>query len=162
MIAASFLPEYDHEMAGLRKVLELIPEDKYDWKPHDKSMTVLDLGAHLATIPSWIFPTINDDEIDFHNFKAPAKPTNKAEILARFDADVVAAREVLASASDETMMKIWTARAGDHVVFSMPKVAVYRSMVMNHMIHHRAQLTVYLRMNNIPIPGLYGPSADAN
>jgi uncharacterized damage-inducible protein DinB len=161
MIAQSMLGEFDHEMNNLRKVLERVPEDKPSYAPHPKSMPMARLAGHLAELTDWLTMTLATDELDFAKGEyRPFAPSTRAELLARFDRGVAASREALAGATDQQMMANWTLKNGDTVYFTMPRVAVIRSMVLNHIIHHRAQLGVYLRMNDIPIPGLYGPSAD--
>ncbi len=161
MIAASMLPEFDHEFATLRTALERVPEDKPDFRPHEKSMPLAQLAGHLAEIPGWVNVTVETDELDFEaGGYEPYHMTSKADLLARLDEGVAKARECLAGASDEQLMQNWTMRTGDQVHMSMPKVAVLRSFVLNHMVHHRAQLGVYLRLNDIPVPSTYGPSAD--
>ena len=161
MIAQSFLPEFDHEFALLRTTLERVPEDKPDYKPHEKSMPLSKLAGHLAEIAAWMGPSVDADVLDFAtmNWEAYIMTTRK-DLLATFDANVKAARETLAAASDEKLMGMWTMRTGDQVHMTMPKVAVVRGFIMNHMIHHRAQLGVYLRLNGIAVPSIYGPSAD--
>ena len=160
-IAQSLLPEFDHEFATLRKTLERVPDGKMDYSPHPKSMNMSRLAGHLAELPGWVNATIEQDELDFAKmgYSAPM-PATAAECVASLDAALAKARPALAGASDADMMKPWTLRQGDTVFFTMPKVAVLRSFVMNHMIHHRAQLGVYLRLNDVPVPGSYGPSAD--
>lgn len=161
MIAQSLLPEFDHEFATLRVALERVPEDRHDFKPHDKSMSLAQLAGHLAELPAWTGPTLLEDELDFANSDyQPYFMTTRDELLELFDKNVAQARETLAGASDETMMSNWTMKTGDQVHFTMPKVAVFRSFIMSHMIHHRAQLGVYLRLNDVPVPQTYGPSAD--
>lgn len=160
-IAQSLLPEFDHEFATLRKTLERVPEGKMDYAPHAKSMKMGRLAGHLAELPGWVNSTIELDELDFAKFDyKPTMPATAAEVVAALDKALAKARPVLASVSDADLMKPWTLRQGEQVFFTMPKVAVIRSFVMNHMIHHRAQLGVYLRMNDVPVPGSYGPSAD--
>lgn len=161
MIAESMLPEFDHEFATLRTALERVPEDKPDFQPHAKSMTLSRLAGHLAEIPAWVDATLLTDELDFAAGEyEPYMMTSRAQLLEKFDAEVAKARATLAATSDETMMSPWTMRSGDQIHMTMPKVAVLRSFVMNHMIHHRAQLGVYLRLNDVPVPQTYGPSAD--
>ncbi|HEV2854265.1 MAG TPA: DinB family protein [Thermoanaerobaculia bacterium] len=161
-ISQALLPEFDQEMAGTRKTLERIPMDKYDWTPHTKSFNMGKLATHVATLPGWASMTVQTDELDLSQpFEQPQPKTNE-ELLAIFDQSSSEARNAIAGVSDEQLMKPWTLRMGDKVIFTMPKIAVIRGMVMNHIIHHRAQLTVYLRLNDIPVPGLYGPSADEN
>ena len=160
-IAQSLLPEFDHEFATLRKTLERVPEGLGGFKPHEKSMEMARLAGHLTELAGWANATIEQDELDFATSPyKPFVPASTAELVAKLDAVVAKARPVLAATSDADMMKPWTLRQGDRVMFTMPKVAVLRSFVMNHMIHHRAQLGVYLRLNDVPVPGTYGPSAD--
>ena len=164
MISQSMLPEFDHEMANLRKTLERVPEGKPDFRPHAKSMTLSRLAGHLAEIPTWATMTIEQDELDINPVQGPKYEPyimkSRGELLAKFDADLERAREKLAGATDDRMMATWTLKSHGQTALAMPRVAVLRSFVMNHMVHHRAQLGVYLRMNDVPVPGLYGPSAD--
>lgn len=162
--AALLLPELDHESASTRRVLERVPEDKLDWRPHPKSMTLGGLAAHLAEIPTWIAATFDADQLDFAPVDGPAYQTKAytkvADLLADYDANVAAARSSLAASRDEDYPKPWSLLAGGQVLFTMPKGAVLRSFVFSHSVHHRAQLGVYLRLLDIPVPGVYGPSAD--
>lgn len=159
-ISDTLLPEFDMEMASTRKTLEQIPEDKFAWKPHEKSFTLQKLAVHVATLPAWLTTTVKNDFLDvaapFPKFPAE----NRKAILDLFDKSAAEARATLAATSDAELFKTWSLKNGDAVIFSMPKVAVIRSFMMNHLIHHRAQLGVYLRLNDVPVPGLYGPSAD--
>ncbi|MFN7936856.1 MAG: DinB family protein [Bryobacteraceae bacterium] len=163
-IAASLLPEFDQEMATVRKVLERIPDDKLEYTPHAKSMSFARLAGHVAEMVGWLADTMKHDSFDV----APADgqkfeafvPKSSAELMAAFEKNSVAAREALAAGTDEAMMKTWSLLSGGKVLFSMPRVACVRSMILNHIIHHRGQLSVYLRLNDIPVPSLYGPSAD--
>ena len=157
------LPEFDREMANTRKTLERIPEDKLDWKPHEKSMTLRSLATHLSNLVSWAVHTIEKEELDAAPEGQPlrAKPVESVqEALETFDKNVAAAREAIAAASDEHLMKPWTLLAAGRTIFTQPRAGVLRGMIMNHTIHHRAQLSVYLRLNDVPVPSLYGPSAD--
>ena len=151
-------------MANTRKTLERIPDDKLGWKPHEKSMTLGRLSGHIAELPGWAASTINQDSIDIAPVGAPpqqgATAKSRQEALDMFDAKVADARAAIAGVSDEQLMKPWTLLAGGKSLMTMPKIAVLRGFVMNHTIHHRAQLGVYLRLNDIPVPSLYGPSAD--
>jgi len=160
----ALLPEFDTEMASTRKVLERVPVDKADYKPHAKSGSLGWLALHVADLPQWVVETIHKDELDFAPPGAPRPAPQKIEtrekLLASFDGKVAAGRAAIAGASDEHLAKQWTLKAGGHTIFSMPRSAVLRSFVMNHIIHHRAQLGVYLRLNDVPVPGMYGPSAD--
>ena len=163
-IAGSMLPEFDHEMGTTRRVLERVPEADASWKPHPKSTGLGALAIHLATIPSWIGPTLEEPELDFAapaNAKyGPPAFTSTADLLARFDANVRQARERMAAAPDPAMAEPWTLRTGAHVIFTLPRTVVMRNFIMNHMIHHRGQLTVYLRLRDVPLPSVYGPTAD--
>ena len=163
-IGQSMLPEFDQEMQSTRKVLERLPDDNWSWKPHDKSGTVGWYAGHIATLPGWTTMTINTEQLDYAPVDGPGyqppKIENREQTLANFDKEVGEARAALASVSDEDMMKGWTLLAGGQTIFTMPRVACIRGMVMNHLIHHRGQLTVYYRMLGIPVPGLYGPSGD--
>ena len=163
-ITASLLPEYDQEIAGVRRTLERVPADKFGWKPHRKSGSMLWLAGHLANLPTWGTLTVNRDELDMvpggKPMEPPPPPADTAELVASFDKNATEARAAIAGASDADLMKPWSLLSNGSVLFTMPKAAVLRSFVMNHLIHHRAQLGVYLRMNDIPVPSLYGPSAD--
>ena len=160
----ALLPEFDHEMANTRKTLDRVPDDKFDWKPHTKSMAMGTLATHVALIPEWAGMTLNTPQFDVHPVGGPEmRPPvfkTRAEVLAHFDKSAADARAALAGASDEALMTPWSLLSAGTPIFTMPRVAVLRSMIMNHMIHHRAQLGVYLRLNDIPVPALYGPSAD--
>jgi uncharacterized damage-inducible protein DinB len=163
-ISKNLLPEFDDEMSKTRTVLERCPEAKFSFKPHPKSGTLIWLATHLANMPAWTVFTMSSDSFDYAPPGAPPPKdtpiTSVKQLLATFDKCVADGRAALEGASDDSMMKPWSLLAGGKTIFTMPKVAVYRSMIMNHMIHHRAQLTVYLRLNDVPVPGLYGPSAD--
>jgi uncharacterized damage-inducible protein DinB len=162
-INQSLLGEFDHEMASARKSIERVPDDKFGWKPHTKSMTMGALAGHIAMIPSWAKMTLETPQFDVSPGGQPVQQPQlktRAEVLAFFDKAVPEARAAIAGASDETMMQPWALLNGGKTVFSMPRVAVLRSMIMNHMVHHRAQLGVYLRLNDLPVPAIYGPSAD--
>ena len=159
-ISASLLPEYDHEMSITRKTLERIPNEKFDWAPHPKSMTVVRLTSHLAHIPYWAVMTISHDTLDLAAGPPMAPVANQAAALVDFDKNVAAGREAIAACSDETWMKPWSLMMGEKTLMTLPKIAVVRSWVMNHNVHHRAQMGVYLRLLGIPVPAVYGPSAD--
>jgi uncharacterized damage-inducible protein DinB len=163
-ISKALLPEFDQEMANTRKTLERVPDDKPDWKPHQKSMTMARLAGHVAEMPGWAVFTIEKDFLDIAPVGAPpqqgATAKSRQENLEMFDKNVAAARSAIAGASDDRLLKPWSLLMGGKTIFTMPRIAVLRGMVMNHAIHHRAQLGVYLRLNNIPVPAIYGPSAD--
>ena len=159
--ADTILPEFDHEMASTRKVLERVPEDKLDWQAHPKSHTIGWNANHLAEIPSWVEMTITKTSLDIDppggpRYQSP-KLTSRQEILAVFDKNIATARKALAQVKDEEMGKMWSLMYGGKPLFTMPRTAVIRSFVLNHMIHHRAILCVYLRLNDIPVPGMYDP-----
>jgi uncharacterized damage-inducible protein DinB len=163
-ISDSLLPEFDQEMVGTRKTLERVPDDKLDWKPHPKSFAMGPLATHITNMLGWTVDTIAKDSFDISPPGAPPYKEEPAasnkELLAKFDKNVVAARAALVGASDETLLKPWSLLAGGKTLFTMPRIACIRGFVMNHIIHHRAQLGVYLRLNDIPVPSIYGPSAD--
>lgn len=163
-IGQMMLGEFDQEMQNTRKTLERCPDEKWTWKPHDKSGTVGWLAGHIATMPGWTAVTLNTEQLDYAPVDGPAyqppKIENRKDLLAEFDKNVAEARAALATASDAEMMKPWTLLAGGKTVFTLPRVACIRTMIFNHVIHHRAQLTVYFRLLGIPVPALYGPSAD--
>jgi uncharacterized damage-inducible protein DinB len=166
-IGQSMLGEFDQEMQNTRKTLERVPDEKWNWKPHDKSGTLGWLAGHIATLPGWATMTIQTEEFDYapvggkSSYQQP-KTENRKDLLAAFDKESAEARAALASVSDEDMLKTWKLLAGGQEIFAMPRVAVLRGVVMNHLIHHRAQLGVYFRLIGVPVPGLYGPSADEN
>ena len=157
---AALLPEFDQEMANTRRTLERIPEDKFDWRPHEKSYTLHELAAHLAEIPQWTEVSVNQDLFDMDQPYERVIPETKEEILAHFDTKVAEARAVLEGATAEQLAGMWSFKMGGEVAFSMPKAAVVRSFILSHNIHHRAQLGVYLRLLDVPVPAIYGPSAD--
>jgi uncharacterized damage-inducible protein DinB len=158
------LPEFDHEMANTRKTLERVPDEKFSWKPHEKSMTLGGLATHLANIPNWTKNTFDVDELDVAPPGAPpyrleeAKST--AELLEAFDKNVTEARAALEAATDEKWQGKWSLLMTGKTIFTLPRPAVFRGFIMSHSIHHRAQLGVYLRLLDVPVPSIYGPSAD--
>src|SRR5262249_678468 len=151
-------------MANTRKTLERVPEDQFDWKPHQKSTALGGLATHIANLPSWVSLTIKQSEFDLAPpGQGPVRvppATTKQELLDAFGGNREAGREALAAASDEHLMATWSLLSGGNTLFTLPRAAVLRSFVMNHIIHHRAQLGLYLRLLDIPVPALYGPSAD--
>lgn len=162
-ISQALLPEFDNEMQNTRKMLERVPEDKPDFKPHAKSMPLARLAAHVAELPSWAVNAIEQSSLDLTPPDGGYKPvfmTSRQALLDTFDKHVKDARAAIAGASDEHLMQIWSLIFQGKTVLQLPRAAVLRGVVMNHIIHHRAQLGVYLRMNDIAIPGMYGPSAD--
>ena len=155
----ALLPEFDHEMSVTRKVLERVPGDRFEWKPHPKSMSFGALAQHVANLPMWGAMTLTKSELDLGG-PQPLPAPSRAELLAGFDQRVNETRALLAAVSDAELMVPWTLKRDGHTIFSMPKAAVWRSFVLSHLIHHRAQLSVYLRLNDVPVPSMYGPSAD--
>ena len=156
----ALLPEFDHEMTTTRKLLERVPEDKFDWKPHVKSFSLGQLAQHVATIPMWGGVTVSQTELDVAGGERPAEMKTRAEILAAFDTNVSSTRAAITGKSDAELMVPWALKSGAHTIFSMPRAAVWRSFVVSHLIHHRGQLSVYLRLLDVPLPSIYGPSAD--
>ena len=163
-ISASLLPELDMEMANTRKTLERIPEDKFEFQPHQKSMTMIRLATHVAGMVGWGRDTVTSDSFDVAPVGGQPYKEEPAEsvtaLLEKFDKNLAGFREALASASDADLMANWSLLMGGKAIFTMPRIACLRGMIFNHLIHHRAQLCVYLRMNDVPVPALYGPSAD--
>lgn len=162
-IKDALLPEFDHEMGTTRRLLDRAPEQAFDWKPHDKSMTLGGLSSHLANIPHWCTAILGAPVMDLAAIPEDARPkpaTSRVALLAKFDETVAEARARLATATDAELLSPWTLKQGDQEVFTLPRVAALRSFVMNHSIHHRGQLSVYLRLNNVPLPSIYGPTAD--
>lgn len=159
-INQGLMNELQNEAKTTRKVLERIPAEKFDWKPHEKSMSMGVLATHIAEMFGWFPPTLEQDELDFAKGYEQAKPATTEELVALLDKNIAAAMESLKNIDDETFMKSWTLRNGEQVYFELPKVAVSRTFIMNHIMHHRGQLSVYLRLNDIPVPSIYGPSAD--
>lgn len=160
MNGAMMIPEFDHEFAETRRALERVPEDKFDWKPHEKSFSLHQLAGHVAEIPQWVPVTLQMDLFDLDEPYERVVPETKEEILAHFDQGVAAARALIESATGDQLMSTWSMKKGGEVTLSMPKAAVLRSFILNHNVHHRAQLGVYLRMLDVPVPSHYGPSAD--
>lgn len=161
-IADTMLPELDQEMASTRRTLERVDDSKLAWKPHEKSMTLGRLASHIAELPGWSVSTLQDELFDMAAPGAykPADLGSRQEILALFDQCVADTRAILAKTGDAKMMEPWSLRRGEQTIFTMPRAIVLRSWLFNHVIHHRGQLTVYLRMTGSLVPSIYGPSAD--
>jgi uncharacterized damage-inducible protein DinB len=160
-IRDSLLPEFDHEMALARKVIERVDPAQFGWKPHEKSMTLGRLATHVAEIPAWGQTILNDAEFDIGTSDySPRSLASVDEILAALDANVKKVRALLEAKADGELLGTWTLKNKGTTVFGMPRVTAFRSWVMNHVIHHRGQLTVYLRQTGSPVPSIYGPSAD--
>lgn len=160
----ALLPEFEHEMSTTRKTLERVPEDKVDWKPHNSSMPMGRLAGHIAEMAGFVSATFSGDSLDFAPPGGqPMQPTvmkSRQQLLDIFDKNVAGARAAIAKANDEELQKTWTLLNGGKTFFAMPRIQVLRSMILNHIIHHRGQLSVYLRMNQVPVPSIYGPSGD--
>jgi uncharacterized damage-inducible protein DinB len=163
-IAQTLLPEFDHEMANTRKLLEVVPAADAAWKPHPKSSPLGELAAHIATLPLWAKCVLEQPELDLGspaNASIAQEPfTTVPELLERFDRHVREARAALGSVADGAMGVTWTLKNRGTTIFSMPRAAVLRGFILSHLIHHRGQLSVYLRLRNVPLPSLYGPTAD--
>jgi uncharacterized damage-inducible protein DinB len=162
-IAETLLPEFDREMATTRRLLERVPEDKLSWAPHPKSMALGALSEHLGQLALWGRMTIGASEVDLEQMARPPgyQPLATREaLLAHFDREASACRAALVGRTDAEMMAPWTLRRGAQAFFTMPKATCWRTFVMNHLVHHRGQLSVYLRLLDVPLPSIYGPSAD--
>jgi uncharacterized damage-inducible protein DinB len=163
-ITDALLPEFDQEIKTTRKCLERIPADKFGFKPHPKSFDMGSLAIHIATMLGWGVTTLESDSFDYapvdgEPYVPPVAKTN-ADLLAMFDKNAADFRAALAATENDAMMKPWSLMAGGQVMFTMPRAAVLRGMIFNHIVHHRGQLSVYLRLCDIPVPSIYGPSAD--
>jgi uncharacterized damage-inducible protein DinB len=162
-IRDALLPEFDHEMATTRRLLERVPDEHFAWKPHEKSMSLGELAGHIANLPMWCSATLQHTVLDLDTFGEDVSlraPASRTAMLEEFDARVSAARAALAASSDPEMLTPWTLKKGSQEFFTMPRISAVRSFVMNHLIHHRGQLSVYLRLQNVPLPSIYGPTAD--
>jgi uncharacterized damage-inducible protein DinB len=158
----SFLPDFDHEMAVTRHVLERLPEAAFGWKPHEKSYALGGLATHLAQVPRWGSSILRHEFHDLAASKGAGTPgaASLEAVLETFDKHVADVRKRLCEMSDAELMAPWALKRGSHLVMSLPKVAALRRFLLHHMIHHRGQLTVYLRMQGVPLPPIYGPTAD--
>lgn len=160
-LANALLAELKHEAGSTKKMLEAVPFEKFDFKPHEKSMTLGRLATHVAEIPHWATDMINAPEFDF-----AAKPfvsytaVSKDELMKIFEDKFQEAVSAFENCDDELLNSNWTMRRGDHIIFTMPRKVAIRSWAYNHLYHHRGQLSVYLRLLNVPVPGMYGPTAD--
>jgi uncharacterized damage-inducible protein DinB len=161
-LADALLPEFDHETGVTRRLLERLPDGEFGWTPHQRSMSLGRLATHVAEVLTWLPEAVHKSEIDWDTTKPNEQKScqTRADVLKFFDQSRDAARAALAGTSDAELMQPWTFKKDGQVVFSQPKIGVIRGMVMNHMIHHRAQLGVYLRLKDVPLPAMYGPSAD--
>lgn len=159
-ISEMLLPEYDQEMASTRKLLACLPEDKLEYKPHEKSMKLGRLAAHVAEMPGWLAMLPQRDRFEVPAGWQPNVATSREQLLSFFDENAAKGHAALASMSDAEFAENWSLVFNGRVAFTMPKSAVVRTIILNHVIHHRGQLGVYFRLNDVAIPGMYGPSAD--
>jgi uncharacterized damage-inducible protein DinB len=162
-IADSLIPELDHELATTRRLLERVPDRDAAWKPHPKSMGMGELAQHIANIVRYSQAIFAGSELDFASPGAETYRTSfasTAKLVELFDRNVVLARQAIGGASDSDMREMWTLRVGPRKIFGVPRVAAVRSFILGHLIHHRGQLSVYLRLRDVPLPPIYGPSAD--
>jgi uncharacterized damage-inducible protein DinB len=164
-MSAALLPEFDQEMATTRRVLERVPDGNLGWKPHEKSMSLGRLASHIAELPAWVDTIIHQEEFDMAARRdggayKPQDLGSSREIVELFDSLIRKVRATLEAVEDQTLMQPWSLKNGDHTIFTLPRVAVLRTMVYSHIIHHRGQLSVYLRLNDVPLPSIYGPTAD--
>ena len=158
----ALLPEFDHEMATTRRVLDRVPESALAWNPHDTSRSLAQLSGHLTNIPMWCTKILESTVFDLaeaDDMRTPP-PTAHDALLKAFDGKVSGARASLVTRTDAELLAPWTLKKDGHVIFMLPRISAIRSFVMNHSIHHRGQLTVYLRLNDVPLPPIYGPTAD--
>lgn len=158
------LSMFDAEIAASRRVLAAIPEDQFDWRPHEKSWTLKELATHVANLVSWGSSILSTDGIDFESEEVKSmvrpNPGSRAEILELLESNAKAARALLEEQTDDTLGESWTMRAGEHVFASDPRSFAFDRWTCDHGAHHRGQLTVYLRLLGVPVPGTFGPSAD--
>lgn len=155
------IAELQHEAATTRRLLERVPQDAFAWKPHEKSMTLGRLAAHIAELYTFTTPISTQDELDFEaGSYEPFAPTNSTELLEAFDKNVADSIKMLRAQADDRLLAPWRLRSGEQVFFEMPRAEVIRSFMLNHIVHHRGQLSVYLRLQNVPLPPIYGPTAD--
>ena len=157
----AFIAEMKHEAALTKKILEKVPLDKKDWKPHAKSMTVGRLATHIAEIPHWITEMMTNDVYDFaaHPY-SPRTAASQEELISIFQTNLDSGIASLEKATDEDFAKTWVVKRGEHIAFQTPRKIAIRGWAFSHLFHHRGQLSVYLRLLDVPIPGMYGPSAD--
>lgn len=163
-IAELLLREFEQELTGTRKTLERLPEDKFNWKPHPKSSDLISLATHITNVPTWGAMTVTSNDFDVAPPGAPPykelPAASRAELLAKLDKAAGEFRSALQSVDNNKWMEPWSLLSGGKAIFTLPRYSVLRGMVLNHIVHHRAQLTVYLRLLGVPVPPLYGPSAD--
>lgn len=156
----ALMTEFDHEMGTTRRLLERLPDARFAWRPHDKSMSMARLATHVAEIPGWGEQILTQDEMNLTGEYTPCEEASGEKVLALFDRSAAKFRATLAGKTDAELAAPWTFKRNGEVLFTLPRGAVIRSMVFNHLVHHRGQLSVYLRMNDVPLPSIYGPTAD--
>ncbi|MBS1759674.1 MAG: DUF1572 family protein [Bacteroidetes bacterium] len=159
-IKEALISELKRESESTKKMLERVPMDNSDWKPHEKSMSIGKLATHIAAIPLWISSIINMDDYDIAKHYKNVHASTQEELMKLFQDSLNDAIENLEKIEDADLFKTWIFRNGDHIIANAPKIGVMRSLSMSHLIHHRGQLSVYLRLLDVPVPGMYGPSAD--
>ena len=160
-LAQAITAEFTQEAANTRKMLERVPEDQLGWKPHEKSMSLGRLAGHIAESSLWVGAIVGSEELDFSQSDfEPFDPASTEQLLEEFDKNAASFVEAIKDKSDEELLVQWTMRNGDHVVAQLPRVAAIRGFILSHTYHHRGQLSVYLRLLDVPVPGVYGPSAD--
>jgi uncharacterized damage-inducible protein DinB len=161
-LADTLIMELEQEAKTTRRVLERVPDDKLTWKPHPKSMSLGRLAQHVATIPGSISGMARLDSFDVEKFSEPPELESTAAIVAAFEESVAQAKANLGATDDSAMMKNWSFNMGGHPIMTVRRIGVYRALLLNHLYHHRGQLSVYLRLLDVPVPSIYGPSADEN
>jgi uncharacterized damage-inducible protein DinB len=161
-IAESFIPEIEQEATTTRRLLERVPEEHFEWRPHPKSMTLGQLALHVAQTQGQVVEIASTETTEAPDFSNPPSAETRAQLLAEFNASVVRAKESLGRWDDATANGIWTITKDGNILMSLPRIAFVRSIGMNHLYHHRGQLSVYLRLLDVPVPSIYGPSADEN
>ncbi|WP_223585103.1 DinB family protein [Sphingobacterium sp. GVS05A] len=159
-IKKSYLIELDHETKNTKRILDRIPDEKLDWRPHEKSMTLGELAAHVVELHSWVFKAIPKDTFDFKVDYHPLKVSSVEELKLTLSEGLEKNKAAIEDIAEEDWFKDWVLKAGDYEIARLPRAGAIRFIVNNHIVHHRGQLTVYLRLLGIPVPGLYGPSAD--
>ena len=159
-LSEPIIAELQHEAGTTRKMLERVPQGSLAWKPHEKSRTLGEVAAHIANLPGVFITPLDRDDFDRNDYQPGAVVDSLADILETFDKNISSALEMLKTLSDERLLASWRYRYGEQVIFEMPRLAVIRLMALNHLIHHRGQLSVYLRLLNVPLPPVYGPTAD--
>jgi uncharacterized damage-inducible protein DinB len=161
-LGSTLIAELEREARTTRILLERVPDEKLGWKPHEKSMTLGQLAQHVATIPGGIATIGSLDSYDITNFTKPPEPESSAELVATLDENVAKAKSILGGMDDAALMQSWSLTKAGEPVMILPRVGLFRTILLNHLYHHRGQLTVYLRLLDVPIPSIYGPSADEN